>query len=59
MDDVSIEFADVFRAIGDQPTTTDVIVPSKYGQMTGENRLRSESGSRILAEARNATQVCA
>ncbi|KAI6221740.1 Protein SZT2 [Aphelenchoides besseyi] len=50
VDDVSTEFADVFRAIGDHPTFA-------INDNDDEARRRSESGSRILAEAGNATQL--
>jgi hypothetical protein len=53
VDDVSTEFADVFRAIGDHPTIAHDV--NRHDKLSDEARQRSESGSRI--EAGNATQV--
>lgn len=52
VDDVSTQFAEVFCAVGDDQVTYDINT-----KIVDENRQRSESGSRILAEARNATQL--
>ncbi|KAI6184934.1 Protein SZT2 [Aphelenchoides bicaudatus] len=58
VDDVSAGFADVFRAVGDHQTLTyEMSMAERYEEM--DQRQRSESGSRILAEAGNATQLSA